>query len=78
MIEHARYVVERFGEHSGMRWQLCYRTEDGWQNGYRSYRQSPDAEFSKERILEGEISLTEPRYRNLVIGDVELRPNTIN
>jgi hypothetical protein len=54
--------------------QFYYRGESGWQSGYLGYRFPTDGGDFRERILEGDISLTEPRFRNLNIGGVEFHP----
>lgn len=54
--------------------QFFYRNEHGWQSDYVNYRiLSREGDF-RERMRDGEITLTEPRYRNLTVGGVELRP----
>ena len=55
-----------------------FRNEDGWQTGSLDYRGFPGEGDFRERVLSGELSITEPRYKNLEIGGVELRPLTID
>ena len=54
--------------------QFYYRNENGWQSAYLNYRFLTNEGDFRERMREGEIRLTEPRYRNLEIGGIELRP----
>ncbi len=54
--------------------QFYYRNDNGWQLGSLNYGSYPVDDDFRERILGGEISLTEPRYRNLDVGGIELRP----
>jgi hypothetical protein len=56
--------------------QFFYRDDDGWKTGYLNFRPRPGENDIRERILQGEITLTEPEYRNLDIGGIELRPMT--
>lgn len=70
------YLLLMTAEHGFSVSQFFYRNESGWQNGYLNYRfHSDDGEF-RERIFSGEISLTEPQYKNLNVGGIELRPLT--
>ncbi len=68
------YILLMVGEYSIQLSQIYYQSESGWQAGYLNYQYVSGEEHSRERLLEGEISLTEPRYRNLNVGGVELRP----
>ena len=68
------YLLLMTAEHGFSVSQFYYRNESGWQNGYLNYRfLSDDGEF-RDRIFNGEISLSEPRYKNLNVGGIELRP----
>ena len=52
---------------------LFYRDGGGWRSSYfyHSYR---GTETLREQVLTGEIALRAPRYKNLEIGGIELRP----
>ena len=70
------YVLLMAAEHGLAVSHFYYRTESGWQSGYLNYRFGGGEGDVRENVLSGEISLTEPRFRNLTIGGVELRPLT--
>lgn len=68
------YLLLMATEHGLSAAQFYYRNDSGWQSAYLNYRVAADEGYSRERILDGEIRLIEPRYRNLDIGGLELRP----
>ncbi len=54
--------------------QFFHRNEDGWQSTYLAHDYPRTGENYRNRILNGEITLTEPRYKHVDIGGIELRP----
>lgn len=68
------YVLLVVAEYGFTVSQFFYQTDGGWQSGFLNYRFPGNVSDFRERILGGEIRLTEPRFRNLDIGGTELRP----
>ena len=68
------YLLLMVTEHGLTAAQFFYLGEHGWRSAILNYRVLADEGYSRERILDGEITLSEPRFRNLRIGGVELRP----
>jgi hypothetical protein len=72
------YVLLLVGEQRPMFAQLFYRagSDEGggpWRRGHMSFSVDAEEGFDREGVLEGDVSLTAPRYRNLRIGGVELQ-----
>jgi len=76
------YVLLMVGERRPVFAQFYYRATGGeqggaggpWRLGNVGIQVDAGERFDRERILEGDVSLTAPRYRNLSIGGVELQP----
>ena len=58
--------------------QFFYLTEEGWQTAFASFSTQQRDDDIRERILNGEITLEAPRYLNLDIGGVNIRPGQID
>lgn len=72
------YVLLMLADQRPVFAQFFYRAgngEDGgtWRLGHMSFRLDGGEEFDLEDVLEGDVSLTAPRYRNVRIGGVELQ-----
>ena len=72
------YVLLLIGERRPVLAQFFYRAGNGegggpWRLGHMSFRIDGGEGFDREDVLEGDVSLTAPRYRNLSIGGVELQ-----
>ena len=68
------YLLLMVGEYGLTVSQFYYRSETGWKSNYLNYRFLTNEGDIRERILNGEIGLTEPQYKNVTIGGIELRP----
>ncbi len=68
------YALLLVGERAPSFTQFYFREGGRWLAGHLNFRIDTVEGFDRERVLEGEITLTAPRYRNLEIGGVELQP----
>ncbi len=68
------YVLLMVGEHGLSVSQFYYRNDSGWRTAFLNYRFLTNEGDLRERMRDGEITLTDPQYRNLSIGGIELRP----
>ena len=68
------YLLLALGDERIAAARFFHHNDEGWQSSdlVRARRHSHDDE--RERILNGEITLTAPRYRYVDIGGIELRP----
>ena len=68
------YLLLALGDERIAAARFFHRNDEGWQSSdlVRARRHADDDE--RERILNGEITLTAPRYRYVDIGGIELRP----
>jgi len=72
------YVLLLVGEQRPVFAQFFYRAgndEGGgpWRLAHMSFRLDGGEGFDREDVLEGDVSLTAPKYRNVRIGGVELQ-----
>jgi len=59
--------------------QFYYLTDEGWRDGILNHpgnRHTGDV--VKEMLKNGEISIVDPRFKDLQIGDVLLQPSSKN
>jgi len=68
------YVLLMVGESRPSFAQFYYREDNRWRAGHLNERFEAGQPFDPEQILQGDMNLTAPRYRNLSIGGVELQP----
>ena len=68
------YVLLQFAEYGFSTSQFHYLDDDGWKTGYLNYQIQQYGNNPPGTVLDGEIRLTEPKYKNLSIGDLEFRP----
>ena len=73
--EYVLLIVADYGLSASL---FFYQNGNRWQAGHLNFSPTAYGGEIREKILAGEISLTEPKYRNLSIGGIELRPLAID
>ena len=71
--EYALLMLTRNTPTAIMNAQLFHRDESGWNASYLNHAYRGN-ESLREQVLNGEISLREPKYKNIDIGGIVLRP----